>query len=265
MSAEILVVDDEAAIADLVELYLRNEGFTVHKFSSASPALSYVEHTPPDLAILDVMLPDMDGFTLCQRIRERHLFPIIMLTARMEDMDKITGLTLGADDYITKPFNPLELTARVKTQLRRCTRYNQPLQPEFEEYDIRGLQISRETHKCFLYEEELALTPAEEPVQDAEREVLVQRLADALEGAGELELLEAAMELDVKRGREELSALLAGLETELGVRAVRGGRRKRLFRAADLVRQLRSAAGVNVGGGQLSGWLCAGMFEELQM
>lgn len=161
MPAEILVVDDEAAIADLVELYLRNEGFTVHKFSSASPALSYVEHTPPDLAILDVMLPDMDGFTLCQRIRERHLFPIIMLTARMEDMDKITGLTLGADDYITKPFNPLELTARVKTQLRRCTRYNQPLQPEFEEYDIRGLQISRETHKCFLYEEELALTPLE--------------------------------------------------------------------------------------------------------
>ena len=113
--------------------------------------------------------------------------------------------------------------------------------------------------------EELALTPAEEPVQDAEREVLVQRLAGALEGAGELELLEAAMELDVKRRREELSALLAGLETELGARAVRGGRRKRLFRAADLVRQLRSAAGLNVGAGQLSGWLCAGMFEELQM
>ena len=161
MAADILVVDDEAAIADLVELYLKNEGFTVHKFDSAAPALAHVEKTPPDLAILDVMLPDMDGFTLCQRIRERHLFPILMLTARVEDMDKITGLTLGADDYITKPFNPLELTARVKTQLRRYTQYNRPSQEEAQEFDIRGLQISRQTHKCLLYGEELSLTPLE--------------------------------------------------------------------------------------------------------
>jgi len=161
MSAEILVVDDETAIADLVELYLKNEGFTVHKFNSALPALAYIERDPPDLAVLDVMLPDMDGFALCQRIRERHLFPIIMLTARVEDMDKITGLTLGADDYITKPFNPLELTARVKTQLRRCTRYNRPPQEEAQEFDIRGLQISRQSHKCFLFGEELSLTPLE--------------------------------------------------------------------------------------------------------
>ncbi len=123
MSSEILVVDDEAPIADLVELYLQNEGFTVHKFAAAVPALAHVKASPPDLAILDVMLPDMDGFTLCRTLREEHLFPILMLTARVEDMDKITGLTLGADDYITKPFNPLELTARVKTQLRRYTRY----------------------------------------------------------------------------------------------------------------------------------------------
>ncbi len=161
MSADILVVDDETAIADLVELYLKNEGFTVHKFNSALPALAHMERTPPDLAVLDVMLPDMDGFALCQRIRERHVFPIIMLTARVEDMDKITGLTLGADDYITKPFNPLELTARVKTQLRRCTRYNRPPQEEAQEFDIRGLQISRQTHKCFLFGEELSLTPLE--------------------------------------------------------------------------------------------------------
>ena len=119
MATDILLVDDEAAIADLVEVYLKNEGFTVHKFYTAADALACVRTDHLDLAVLDVMLPDMDGFTLCQRIREDHLFPIIMLTAKVEDMDKIMGLTLGADDYITKPFNPLELVARVKTQLRR--------------------------------------------------------------------------------------------------------------------------------------------------
>ena len=163
MSTEILVVDDETAIADLVEVCLRNEGYTVHKFYNAADALDCVRRQHLDLAILDVMLPDMDGFTLCQRIREDHLFPILMLTARVEDMDKILGLTLGADDYITKPFNPLELVARVKTQLRRYTRYNTGETPprEVTEYDFRGLQISRATHKCVLFGEELALTPLE--------------------------------------------------------------------------------------------------------
>ena len=119
MATHILVVDDETAIADLVEVYLKNEGFTIHKFYNASDALACVRTTRLNLAVLDVMLPDMDGFTLCQRIREDHLFPIIMLTAKVEDMDKIMGLTLGADDYITKPFNPVELLARVRSQLRR--------------------------------------------------------------------------------------------------------------------------------------------------
>ena len=162
MSAEILVVDDEQAIADLVEVYLKSEGYTVHKCSTAADALAVLERTRLDLAVLDVMLPDMDGFTLCRRIRERHLFPILMLTAKVEDMDKITGLTLGADDYITKPFNPLELVARVKTQLRRYTRYNPAGAPEYAgEYDIRGLHISKATHKCLLFGEELSLTPLE--------------------------------------------------------------------------------------------------------
>lgn len=162
MATEILVVDDEAAIAGLVEVYLTNEGFTVHKALTASAALDILEQAPIDLAILDVMLPDLDGFSLCQKIRETYLFPIIMLTARVEDMDKITGLTLGADDYITKPFNPLELVARVKTQLRRFTRYNNhAAEPPEESCDIRGLQISLTTHKCTLYGEPLALTPLE--------------------------------------------------------------------------------------------------------
>lgn len=167
MNEKILIVDDEQSIADLVEVYLRNEGFQVYKFYNAAEALACAETEELSLAILDVMLPDMDGFTLCRRIRENHLFPIIMLTAKVEDIDKITGLTLGADDYITKPFNPLELTARVKTQLRRYIRYNTGAQTgetapaPTDEISIRGLVISKSSHKCFLNEEELTLTPIE--------------------------------------------------------------------------------------------------------
>lgn len=168
MNDKILIVDDKQAIADLVEVYLKNEGFQVRKFYNAAEALACVAEEELSLAILDVMLPDMDGFALCRKIRENHLFPIIMLTARVEDIDKITGLTLGADDYITKPFNPLELTARVKTQLRRYTRYNiatqhtKAEQPALsDEISIRGLRISKNSHKCFLNETELILTPIE--------------------------------------------------------------------------------------------------------
>ena len=164
MNETILVVDDEQEIADLVAVYLKNEGYRVQLCGTAAAALACIETNKPDLAILDVMLPDMDGFSLCRRIRQQHLFPIVMLTARVEDMDKIMGLTLGADDYITKPFNPLELVARVKTQLRRYTRYNtgEAAEPrETAEHDFRGLQISRTTHKCVLFGEELALTPLE--------------------------------------------------------------------------------------------------------
>ena len=165
MPQKILVVDDEREIADLVELYLKNEGFAVRKFYNATDALACVRTEELDLAILDVMLPDMDGFTLCARIREEHFWPIIMLTARVEDIDKIMGLTIGADDYITKPFNPLELVARVKTQLRRYTRYNRPegeaAPAQENEHDIRGLVINKDTHKCTLYGKNIALTPIE--------------------------------------------------------------------------------------------------------
>ena len=163
MGQRILIVDDEVEIADLVELYLKNEGFEVRKFYRGLDAFACVRSEPLDLAILDVMLPDMDGFTLCAKIREEHFWPIIMLTAKVEDIDKIMGLTIGADDYITKPFNPLELVARVKTQLRRHTRYNQaePAAQPTQERDIRGLVINRETHKCTLYGKPVQLTPIE--------------------------------------------------------------------------------------------------------
>ena len=139
MADRIIVVDDEREIADLIGLYLENDGYEVHKFLNGADALSFVEKCEPALAVLDVMLPDTDGFALLRKMREKHDFPIIMLTARVTDSDKILGLTIGADDYITKPFNPLEVTARVKTVLRRCRRGAETI----DEMDIRGLTINR--------------------------------------------------------------------------------------------------------------------------
>ena len=148
MDARILVVDDEPEIADLVEVYLKSEGCTVFKCGTGTEALAVVRNQALDLAILDVMLPDISGFTLCGEIRKEHHFPVLMLTAKAEDMDKITGLTIGADDYITKPFNPLELMARVKAQLRRYTRYNEADKAGDcrDIIDFNGLVINRATH-----------------------------------------------------------------------------------------------------------------------
>lgn len=162
MSANILIVDDEQAIADLVELYLNNENYTVFKYYNGQEALACVNREKIDLAILDVMLPDIDGFAICQEIRAQHNYPIIMLTAKEEEIDKITGLTLGADDYITKPFRPLELVARVKAQLRRFTKYN-AAEPNREEHVIAfsGLVLDKDTHECMLNERKISLTPTE--------------------------------------------------------------------------------------------------------
>ena len=162
MNEKIFVVVDEKQIADLIEVYLKNDGYTVYKYYNGTDALQCIGETALDLAVLDIMLPDIDGFRICQKIREKYFYPIIMLTAKVEDGDKIMGLTLGADDYITKPFNPLEVVARVKTQLRRYTRYNVGKEaPQQNELDIRGLQISKDTHKCLLNGKEVALTPIE--------------------------------------------------------------------------------------------------------
>jgi two-component system, OmpR family, response regulator VanR len=162
MNESILIVDDEREIADLVELYLKNEGFEVHKFYKGLDALKCAEEKPLDLAILDIMLPDLDGYEICRRIREKHTYPILMLTAKEEEIDKITGLALGADDYITKPFRPLELVARVKAQLRRYTRYNVGQSDRHENVlSVRGLTLNLDTHECTLDERPLQLTPIE--------------------------------------------------------------------------------------------------------
>ena len=165
MPDKILVVDDEREISDLVELYLQNENYEVFKFYSAKEALACIESTELDLAILDIMLPEINGFDLCKKIRAQYTYPVIMLTAKDEEMDKITGLTLGADDYVTKPFRPLELVARVKAQLRRYKRYNPaqaPVQDSSSDVILHsGLELNTGTHDCFLNGKPLALTPTE--------------------------------------------------------------------------------------------------------
>ncbi|MEY9976515.1 VanR-ABDEGLN family response regulator transcription factor [Lysinibacillus sp. RC79] len=162
MDINILVVDDEKEIADLIELYLKNENFNVYKFYDAQEALECIHSNKLDLAILDVMMPEIDGFEICRRIREQYHFPVIMLTAKEEEIDKITGLTLGADDYITKPFRPLEVIARVKAQIRRFTKYNhqETLQND-PSIDFSGLILEQNTRKCMLNEKHLSLTPTE--------------------------------------------------------------------------------------------------------
>ena len=158
----ILIVDDEKEIADLVEVILKNEGYEVLKFYDSRLAAMEIEKNKGiDLTILDVMMPGIDGFSLCAKIRERYTYPIIMLTARVQDVDKITGLTIGADDYVTKPFNPLELIARVKAQLRRYQRYSVAEAALVEVFESRGLYINRKEHLVTLYEEPVALTPTE--------------------------------------------------------------------------------------------------------
>ena len=160
---KILVADDEKEIADLLEIYLTNEGYEVLKFYRAEGVLDAVAEENISLAILDVMLPDGDGLGLLREIRREHYFPVILLTAKIQDTDKITGLTLGADDYVTKPFNPLELMARVKTQLRRYTRYNTggAAEEASTELTVRGLTIDPGAYKARLNGSELTLTPIE--------------------------------------------------------------------------------------------------------
>lgn len=157
----ILVVDDEKEIADVIELYLQNDQYKVFTFYTGKEALNCIENVRIDLAILDVMLPDVDGFDILKKIREKYTFPVLMLTAKAEYMDKITGLTLGADDYIPKPFNPLELVARVKAQLRRYTQYNEGAKQMGEIIDFAGLVLDRNSHECTYNEKPLTLTPTE--------------------------------------------------------------------------------------------------------
>ena len=161
MNETILVVDDEREIADLLEIYLKNDGYTVHTCATGAEALRCVESEHIDLALLDVMPPDIDGFSLCRKIRESRFFPILMLTARVADSDKILGLTIGADDYITKPFNILELKARIRALLRRANAAPQQKQPETLLLTAGGITLDPEQRVAVKNGEIVELTAKE--------------------------------------------------------------------------------------------------------
>jgi DNA-binding response OmpR family regulator len=155
----ILVVEDEGSIASFVSLYLKNAGYTVRTASTGSEALSQVAAQMPGLIVLDLMLPDIDGIEVCKRIRQTSDVPILMLTARDEDVDKIIGLEVGADDYLTKPFNPRELVARVKSILRRATPERRDRESEVIEHG--DLHIDAGRREVHVGDEEIQLAPKE--------------------------------------------------------------------------------------------------------
>lgn len=157
----ILVVDDEKDIREVIEIYLMNEGFEVITACDGLEALEKLENTNIDLIILDIMMPKLDGIRTCLKIRKEKKVPIIMLSAKGEDSDKILGLNIGADDYVVKPFNPLELVARVKSQIRRNTSFNEPREENSDEICVDGLVINRATREVFVDDKFVRLTPRE--------------------------------------------------------------------------------------------------------
>ena len=157
----ILVVDDEKEIRDLVAIYLKNEGYNTILANTGLQAMKAVEEHEIDLIILDVMMPEVNGVDACMEIRKKHNIPIIMLSAKVEDIDKILGLSVGADDYISKPFNPLELIARVKAQLRRATKLNNFTKQKENILVEDELTIDLEQSRVYKRGEEIPLTPTE--------------------------------------------------------------------------------------------------------
>ena len=159
---KILVVDDDKEIVDAIDIYLTGEGFHILKAYDGYDALKILETEHADLMIIDVMMPGLDGIRTTLKVRETSSIPIIILSAKSEDSDKILGLNIGADDYLSKPFNPLELVARVKSQLRRYTQLGNLSQGSNENvYKCGGLTINDDTKEVFVDDEPIKLTPIE--------------------------------------------------------------------------------------------------------
>lgn len=159
----ILVIDDVEEILELIEVYMLNEGYRVYKAVNGAEGLKILETEKIQLVILDIMMPEMDGLETCRRLRQKMDIPVIMLSAKSQDMDKILGLGIGADDYMVKPFNPMELVARVKSQLRRYMYFNAQGNRSIEENQIKikELTINKKNHSVSVYDKVLSLTPTE--------------------------------------------------------------------------------------------------------
>lgn len=160
----VLIVEDEKEICDGIEIYLKNQGYNVFKACNGVEGLEIIERENLHLAIVDIMMPKMDGITMVMKLREKYEFPVIMLTAKSEEMDKIMGLNIGADDYVTKPFNPMELLARVNSQLRRYSKYLRVidnLEEKENNFTIGGLELNIDTKEVTLDGEEVKFTPIE--------------------------------------------------------------------------------------------------------
>lgn len=160
----VLIVEDEKEICDGIEIYLKNQGYNVFKGFNGVEGLEIIERENLHLAIVDIMMPKMDGITMVMKLREKYEFPVIMLTAKSEEIDKIMGLNIGADDYVTKPFNPMELLARVNSQLRRYSKYLRVinnLEEKENSFTIGGLELNIDTKEVTLDGEEVKLTPIE--------------------------------------------------------------------------------------------------------
>ncbi len=164
MNYKILIVEDEKEIADAIEIYLKTQNYEVYKAYHGLEGLDIIEHNEIHLAIVDIMMPVMDGISMVMKVREKYDFPILFLSAKSEDLDKITGLNIGADDYITKPFVPMELLARVSSHLRRYGRYLQMLsgkQTKINGYSIGGLELNLDSREVSVDGKSVKVTPIE--------------------------------------------------------------------------------------------------------
>ncbi len=213
----ILVVDDEPNIVELAKLYLEQEGYRVERVGNGSDALLKLNSAKPSLIVLDLMLPDIDGFEVCRQIRKKSDIPILMLTARKEDVDKIVGLELGADDYLTKPFNPRELVARVKAILRR---YQSGLRPG-QAIEVGNLRIDPARHEATVDGQPLRLRTKEFDLLAT----LAQNLGVVLTRDRLLEMVwetdyygeTRTVDIHINHLRDKLSGANASIETVRGI------------------------------------------------
>ena len=234
MNKKILIVDDEKEIVDLLEVYLSNDGYSVYKCYNGLEAMKCIKQSQIDLAILDIMLPDIDGFRLCQKIREKFYFPIIMLTAKIEDSDKIMGLTIGADDYITKPFSATYLQARVENLLMQRKKLQ-----SFYRDSLMHINISTGQEEVPVAtdmpsaEEDVSETPPTTLEMSPNDRKFMDKLVELMEqnmDNGELVVYDLVRELAVSR-----SVFFKKLKTLTGLAPIEFIKEMRIKRATQLI------------------------------